>query len=119
MNDNELKEYIADAVREALADSLEQKSNTPRLLSPTHEKWFKAEDGSFGLSLMGIAFSDRGYKAYSLWDKLRAIAVAITGKSYVRHISPADKEKVNEIADKLCQCVYDCRKDWIEYKAEK
>lgn len=119
MTDNEIKIYIENAVKEAIAASGEQKAPTPRLLAPTHEKWFKADDGSFGGSKMGKAFAERGYKAYTIWDKLRSIAVSITGKSYVRHIAPQDMEKVNEIADRLCQCVYECRQDWIKYKQEQ
>jgi len=119
MNDNELKEYIAHAIKEAIADGVEPNTPTPKLLSPTQSKWFKDEGGSVSFSKMGKVFDGQGYKAYRLWDRLRPITLAICGKSYVRQVDPADKDKVNEYADRLCQCVYECRKDWLKYKEKK
>ena len=119
MTDIELKAYIKQTVREALAEGPEQKKQTPRILTPTQQKWFRDESGSSSTSKMGEAFDGKGYKAYQIWDKLRVLAVAIAGKSYVRQIDPEDADKINEIADRLCQCVYEAREDWKKYKQEK
>ena len=114
MTDNELKDYIKQAVKDAMTECADEPKATPRLLTPTQQKWFADESGGVSQSVFGKVF-DRGYKAYAFWDKIRIITVAITGKSYVRQIDPKDADKVNEIADRLCQCVYDCREDWKRY----
>ena len=48
---------------------------------------------------------------------IRKLTCYICGTSYVRHLS--GNEKANEIAEKLCQTVYDLRMEYLEYEKEK
>lgn len=115
MTDQELKEFIDRAVREALSAS-QQKEFTPRLLQPTHEKWFRDGSGNTARSKMGKAFGGNGVKAAQIWDRVRPICTAICGKSYVRQVNYADEEFINEVADKICQLIYDSK---LEYDRRK
>lgn len=115
MNERELKEYIDNAVRRAVEA---KKKPNPRALSPTRHKWFEDEDGSFSTAVMGKAFDNQGYITSQIWDNVRPIVMKICGKTYVREIAAEDEPKLNDIADKLCQCIYDLRQEWMEYKDE-
>lgn len=44
------------------------------------------------------------------------MTMIVCDKKYVRDANPQDAEKINEIADRICRCVYDCRAEWIKYK---
>lgn len=111
----EIKEYIDKEVQRQLADAKVQK-NTPRLLGATHTKWFRDENGSASTSKMGKALGMDGVKAYRIWDCIRPIVTIVCGKSYVRQVSTEDEQFINDLADRLCQIVYDAR---LEYKRMK
>ena len=113
MNEEEIKAMIEKAVEEAIKEKMPVKEFTPRLLEPTHTKWFRDENGNASRSKMGEAFDGDGVKTYQIWDKVRPICTAICGKAYVRQVSREDADYINDVADKICQLIYDSR---IEFK---
>lgn len=119
MTDEEIKAMIDDAVAKALKEQIPQKEFTPRLLSPTHIKWFRDEKGNASNSKMGKAFHGDGVRTYQIWDRVRPICTAICGKAYVRQVSIDDAEYINEVADKLCQLIYDSKIEFDRRKKER
>ena len=119
MTDEELKAYIDDAVQNAVAKQNPQKEFTPRLLSPTHTKWFRDENGNANRSKMGKAFHGDGVRAYQIWDRVRPICTAICGKAYVSQVSIDDADFINEVADRICQLIYDSKIEFDKRKEER
>lgn len=111
----EIKDYIDAEVKKQL-EQTQIKKNTPRLLSATQSKWFRGTNGSASDSIMGQVFDHDGVRTYRIWDNLRPIMTAICGKACVRQISTDDEQFINDVADRLCQMIYDAR---LEYKRMK
>lgn len=102
MTETEKKE-IVQAVLAELKNA--PKPTTARGLTPTHEKWFRDENGCASTSLMGKALNYDGPRAYSIWELTRRATCAICGVRYVTQLK--DLGEANEIADKICQTIYD------------
>lgn len=111
----EIKDYIDAEVKKQL-EQTQIKKNTPRLLSATQSKWFRDEHGCASTSKMGKALGMDGVRAYRIWDCIRPIVTIVCGKSYVRQVSTEDEQFINDLADRLCQMIYDAR---LEYKRMK
>ena len=84
-----------------------------RILKAPREKWFSNADGYCGTSLMGEAFGS-SIIAWQVWETIRKLTCVICGKQYVRQI--AGIEEAPEIAEKICQYIYDLA---IGFKEEK
>lgn len=82
-------------------------------LKEPREKWFRGENGGGGKSLMAEAF-DSGIIAWQVWETIRKLTCVICGKQYVRQISGI--EEAPEIAEKICQYIYDLA---VEFKEGK
>ena len=91
---NEVLCIVADQTRQA----------NPQVLAPTHKKWFRDENGSSYNSLM-TKVTGEGYISYGIWELVRRATCAIFGVRYVRQLVDADE--ANEVADKICQMIYD------------
>lgn len=119
MNEQELTAFIRDTVQQVMSEQIPKKEFTPRLLEPTHTKWFRDEHGNCSNSKMGIAFHRDGVRTHQIWDRVRPICTAICGKAYVRQVSVDDAEFINAVADKICQLIYDSKLEFDARKTEK
>lgn len=74
---------------------------------------FRDDKGSALHSLMGDAFDDC-IIAWQVWEIIRKLTCVVCGKQYVRHL--AEVENADEIAEKICQFVYDLAMDFKKNK---
>lgn len=82
------------------------KEDTQIILKDPRNKWFRDAQGSCSNSLMADAF-DNSIIAWQVWETIRKLTCVICGKQYVRHLEKDDH--ADEIAEELCQFVYDLR----------
>ena len=52
--------------------------------------------------------------AWQIWEIIRKLTCVVCGKQYVRHL--AEVENADEIAEKICQFVYDLTMDFKKNK---
>ena len=112
MNKAEQEKIIEEVVRRIKGEKtmIEKPITTPRALVPTYMKWFRDEDGKAYNSKMTQATGD-AYCSWQIWELIRRASCVCCGVQYVRQLR--NEEKANEIADKICQCIYDLA---MEYK---
>ena len=87
------------------------KEDTQSVLKQAREKWFqKPIKGSLGVreSLMHKLFGNIIY--WQVWELIRKLTCIICGCQYVRHLAGCDYAE--EVAEKLCQTVYDLKKEY-------
>lgn len=89
------------------------KEDTQSILKEPRNKWFRDTQGGCSNSLMAEAF-DNSIIAWQVWENIRKLTCVICGKQYVRHLEKDDH--ADEIAEELCQLVYDLR---MRQKEEK
>ena len=94
----------------------ETKKDVATTLKAPREKWFKDENGSGANSLMADAF-DSSIISWQVWETIRKLTCVICGKQYVRQL--ANVENADEIAEKLCQFVYDLKIDFKKQEDTK
>ena len=82
-------------------------------LKAPREKWFRDENGIGRGSLMTNAF-DSSIISWQTWETIRKLTCVICGKQYVRQL--ANVENADEVAEKLCQFVYDLK---MEFKNQE
>ena len=75
------------------------RENVATTLKAPREKWFRDENGNGRYSLMADAFDS----TIISWQ----LTCVICGKQYVRQL--ANVENADDIAEKLCQFVYDLK----------
>lgn len=80
------------------------------VLKQPRNKWFRDVNGHGSHSLMAEAF-DNSIISWQVWEMVRKITCVICGKQYVRHL--ANNEHAEEIAERICQFLYDLK---MEYK---
>ena len=80
-------------------------------LKVPREKWFRDENGNGRYSLMAEAF-DSSIISWQVWETIRKLTCVICGKQYVRQL--ANVENADEVAEKLCQFVYDLKMGFKE-----
>lgn len=97
------EKYKGCLTREAVSTPLKE----PR------EKWFNGASGGGAGSLMAEAF-DSSIIAWQVWETIRKLTCVICGKQYVRQI--AEIEEAPEIAEKICQYIYDLKMEFKEGK---
>lgn len=81
------------------------REDTQSVLKNPREKWFKGYD-----SPMHILFGNIIY--WQVWELIRKLTCIVCGKQYVRHL--ADIEYADEVAEKICQFVYELKKEYSE-----
>ena len=99
------KQQIVEEIEERLLSKMKGtviKEDIGDILKGPRHKWFRSSD-AYGESLMYKVFGT--YIYYAVWDCVRKLTCYICGTSYVRKIK--DCEYANEVADALCQVVYD------------
>ncbi len=100
------EKYKGCLIREDVATTLK----APR------EKWFRDENGIGRGSLMANAF-DSSIISWQVWETVRKLTCVICGKQYVRHL--ANVENADEVAEKLCQFIYDLKMDFKKQEDTK
>lgn len=86
------------------------------VLAEVRDKWFRDAPGEtqWHDSIMYKRFGPVTY--WKVWELIRKIVCLICGCGYVRHLAYIqDRDKVNRIAEILCQTVYDLR---LEFESE-
>ena len=100
MTEKEKQEIIEELKKQMM----EERETRPhiRMLLPTYKKWFKGKNGREDYnSIMDKVV----YSQSRVWDSVRAITANLLGVKSVVHIK--DAQIANEIADRLCQEIYD------------
>ena len=104
-----------------ILDELEQRINqkykgclsredTQAVLKGVREKWFHNPRSGInsGRSPMHKIFGNIIY--WQVWELIRKLTCIICGCQYVRHLAGCDYAE--EVAEKLCQTVYDLKKEY-------
>ena len=95
------------------------RENVQEVLEKTREKWFKNAkfpDMLYRASLMAKAFNSTQV-AWKAWDSIRHLTCFICGVGHVRRLE--DSRVANEIAEILCQTVYDLRMKYFGGKTNE
>ena len=89
------------------------REDTQKQLASPRDKWFRDENNGGQHSLMTQALDNNSIVAWAVWEKIRTLTCYICGVSYVRQLK--DGWNADEIADRLCQTVYDLA---VEHRKE-
>ena len=100
------EKYKGCLTREGVATTLK----VPR------EKWFRDKNGNRRSTIKMDAF-DSSIISWQVWETIRKLTCVICGKQYVRQL--ANVENADEIAEKLCQFVYDLKMDFKKQEDTK
>ena len=90
------------------------KEDTHSVLKAPREKWFRDDNGG-NSSIMSEAF-DSTIISWQVWEIIRKLTCVICGKQYVRHL--AGIENADEIAEKICQYIYDLKVEFNQKEKE-
>lgn len=108
-----------EALKEEILSELEDRlkgvvirEDTQSALKEARNKWFKDEGIGRKRSPMYEVFGNVVF--WTVWELIRKLTCLICGCGYVRQLKYHDE--ANEIADRLCQTVYDLRKEYLEKK---
>ncbi|NCU43801.1 CopG family transcriptional regulator [Candidatus Saccharibacteria bacterium] len=107
MTDKEKAELVCE-IEKSIIEKMKGtyiRKNTQAALAETRIKWFNSPVNN-GPSLMFDIFGT--YKYAAVWDCIRKLTCLICGANYCRNIVP--EMGANEVAENLCQLVYDLRK---------
>jgi len=107
MTDKEKAELVSE-IEKSIIEKMKGtyiRENTPAVFSKVRKKWFNPPSKG-GPSLMFDIFGT--YKYAAVWDCIRKLTCLICGANYCRQIVP--EMGANEVAENLCQLVYDLRK---------
>ena len=85
------------------------KEDTQTVLKEVRKKWFTHETNMHKDSPMHKMFGNIIY--WQVWELIRKLTCIICGCQYVRHLSGCSYAE--EVAEKLCQTVYDLK---VEYE---
>lgn len=105
----ELKEEILVELQERLKGVV-IREDTQAALKETREKWFKDAGMWPARSPMYEVFGNVVF--WTVWELIRKLTCLICGVGYVRQLK--DHDEANEIADRLCQTVYELRTEYRE-----
>lgn len=117
MNANEkeaLKEEILSELEERLKGVV-IREDAQSALAETRNKWFRDAKTCNRGCLMYELFGSVVF--WTVWELIRKLTCLICGCGYVRQLKYYDE--ANEIAERLCQTVYDLRKEFLEKRKEK
>ena len=99
----ELLDELEKRIDEKYKGCLTREDVATKLKAP-REKWFIDDNGNGRDSLMTDAFGST-IISWQVWETIRKLTCVICGKQYVRQL--ANIKNADEIAEKLCQFVYD------------
>lgn len=86
------------------------KEDTQSALSEPRNKWFKNQISKGNGSPMMEQFGTVAY--WQTWENIRKLTCLICGVGYVRQLD--GNMEADKVAEKLCQFVYDLRKEKTE-----
>lgn len=118
MTKQEKQEIVAEVEKQILEKMKGTviREDTQSVLKKPRDKWFNGQRShQESISIMYKLFGS--YVYWSVWDMIRKLTCYICGTSYVRNLS--GNEYANEIAEKLCQTVYDLKMEYTEHETEK
>lgn len=95
------------------SDSRRNIKDVATVLKEPREKWFKDENGHGSNSIMSEAFGS-SIIAWQVWETIRKLTCVVCGKQYVRHLK--EEDNADEVAEKICQFVYDLK---MEFKKQE
>ena len=116
---------MTEQEKELLLDELEKRiekkykgcltrEDTQSVLKEAREKWFTYEPIRGPKSPMFNLFGNIIY--WQVWEHIRKLTCIICGCQYVRHV--AGVKGAEEVAEKLCQAVYDIKREYDAAKME-
>lgn len=116
---------MTEQEKELLLDELEKRiekkykgcltrEETRSVLKEAREKWFTYEPLKGQKSPMFNLFGNIIY--WQVWELIRKLTCIICGCQYVRHLEGV--KGAEEVAEKLCQAVYDIRREYNAPKEE-
>ena len=116
MTEQEKQEIVSDVEKQILEKMKGTviREDTQSVLKKPRSKWFTSASCNTE-SIMYKLFGT--YVYWSVWDMIRKLTCYICGTSYVRNLS--GNEMADEVAEKLCQFVYDLRTEYLEHEAKK
>jgi len=119
MTDQERQQLKNELMKEIIAEIKEQniktKDKTATALAVTREKWFRCNDkrNKYQNSVMGKAFDTIDSAAmHKVWELTHKLTCYICGEKRINDLK--DTDFANEVAEKLCQTIYDLRVKYIE-----
>lgn len=112
---NELLEELEQRFEKKYKGCL-TKEDVATVLKEPREKWFKDENGHGSNSIMSEAFGS-SIIAWQVWETIRKLTCVVCGKQYVRHLK--EEDNADEVAEKLCQFVYDLKVEFKEQEGTK
>jgi hypothetical protein len=118
MTEQEKQEIVSEVEKQIMSKMKGSlvKEDTQSVLSEPRDKWFRKGTARYSGSLMYNVFGS--YIYWCVWEIIRKLTCYICGTGYVRNLQ--GNEKAAEIAEKLCQTVYDLRTEYTdEQKNEK
>ena len=104
---NEIIEEVEKRLEQKYKGCL-SREDTQIVLKNVREKWFTHETHGHRDSLMHKVFGNIIY--WQVWELIRKLTCIICGCQYVRHLAGCDYAE--EVAEKLCQVVYDLKKEY-------
>jgi hypothetical protein len=111
----ELLDELEKRIDEKYKGCLTREDVATKLKAP-REKWFIDDNGNGRDSLMTDAFGST-IISWQVWETIRKLTCVICGKQYVRQLS--NVENADEIAEELCQFVYDLKMDFKKQEDTK
>lgn len=84
------------------------REDTQSALADTRNKWFRDCAAGSNRSIMHGLFGNVVF--WTVWELIRKLTCIICGVGYVRYLS--GNENANDIAEVLCQTVFDLRKQY-------
>lgn len=108
-----LKAEILEEVEKTLKGKVIREDVSTTLKEP-REFWFvkRTVDGKRVNGKMHECIDS--ITAWAIWELIRKLTCYICGVSYVRHLNGKNVKVANEIAETLCQTVYDLRIKYLD-----
>ena len=100
------REQLKAEIREEILEELAKKSNKPvPALENVRKKWFNGPDKRFKYnnSKMQQVF---GNNQHRVWDAIRTLTRLIFHKGTCSQLRDIDQEKVEKVANSICEMVY-------------
>ena len=116
MTEQEKQEIVSEVEKQILEKMKGTviREDTHSVLKEPRSKWFTSTSCNQE-SIMYKLFGT--YIYWSVWEMIRKLTCYICGTSYVRNL--LGNEMANEVAEKLCQLVFELRTEYLEHEKEK
>ncbi len=112
-----MEQHEKEALKEEILAELETRlkgvtirEDTQNILSEPRNKWFTDKKTCNKACPMYELFGSIVF--WTVWELIRKLTCIICGVGYVRQLK--NREDANEVAERLCQTVYDLRKEFLE-----